>query len=147
MPKPVLSDSLFNADNVATAILAEANLQIANSNLGVTDRTSLFTATSDTTIDSSRTGGCYSFNGFMFVNLRINYTSSFVNGDTLTLATISDSDFWPTNDFTFPTISYQGDYANLVFIRSSNGQIESEAVQNYGDSSFYSILNGFYRFA
>ena len=42
MPKPVLSDSLFNADDVATAILDEANLQVTNQNLGVTDITSSF---------------------------------------------------------------------------------------------------------
>lgn len=46
MPRPVLSETTFNSDNVATSILQQANLQIANSNLGVSDISSHFTVQS-----------------------------------------------------------------------------------------------------
>ena len=68
MPKPVLSDSLFNADDVATAILSEANLQVANSDLGVTDITSSFVRDSNW-VSSLGNDKCFKFMDFVFYNI------------------------------------------------------------------------------
>tara|TARA_R100000353_G_scaffold149946_1_gene108352 strand:+ start:1924 stop:2364 length:441 start_codon:yes stop_codon:yes gene_type:complete len=146
MPKPVLSDSLFNASDVAEAIIDTIDLSVVNSNLGVVDKSSIFVASSNTQILASQVGGCYSFNGFMFVNLRFEHTGSFSNNDTVSLATISDSNFYPNARTSFPTISYQGDYANIIQI-NTDGTIESTYTQNSGDSAWFAVINGFYRFA
>lgn len=143
MPKPVLSDSLFNADNVATAVLQEANLQISNSNLGVTDRTSLFTASNSYVISANEGGGAYSFNGFMFINFRLDRSGGAFNGECIT---ISDSNFYPTKTFTFPTISHEGDRANYVSF-GSNGSVTMHLPSDQGGSTFHAVINGFYRYA
>ena len=142
MPKPVLSDSLFNADNVATAILNEANLQIASSDLGVVDRTSLFTPTNSYTLPTLTHAGAYSFNGFMFVNFRLSRTGGAKNS----CMTISDSNFYPIEVTSMPTISHEGDRANYVEFDTS-GNINISLGSDQGSSTFYVIFNGWYRFA
>lgn len=140
MPKPVLSDSLFNADDVATAILAEANLSITNSDLGVTDRTSLFVAGTDVTLFNMKV---FSFNGFMFVSGRGQDANP---SNSKTVITISDANYRPTYQAVMPSIGYEGDtMAMLVF--NTNGNVETSYPVNVGTHSFlFFAFNGFYRF-
>lgn len=143
MPKPVLSDSLFNADDVATAVAQEANLQVANENLGVVDRSSLFTKNSSW-IDNSHSIRAYSFNGFMFVNINI-YSGS-TPGSGTEMYQINDSNYYPTIFFTAPTVSYEGDLAFAVYIQT-NGQIQIAHPLNPGQSAFHVVSNFFYRYS
>ena len=141
MPKPVLSDSLFNADDVATAVLAEANLQIANSAIGVTDVSSNFVI--DSAWNSWNERGAFKFNGFVFLYLNAYYTGSDVNSDR-TIFTISDSNLYPSEDTPFPTVSYQGDTASNVVIKTT-GSVDLGSPLNQGSGDFYMTINGFYR--
>lgn len=142
MPKPVLSDSLFNADDVATAVLAEANLQIANSNLGVTDVSSNFVR--DSAWSHWNVCGAFKFNGFVFLYLSAYYTGSDVNGNR-TVFTINDPNLYPFEDVHFPVIAYQGDSASNIGIQSSTGGVVLGSPLNQGSSDFYMTFNGFYR--
>jgi len=141
MPKPVLSDSLFNADNVATAILSQANLQIASSDLGVADVTSIFTAGTDVTLYNMK---AFTFNGFMFVQGRGEDSSPAHNS---TVMTISDSNYRPYYQTIMPSVAYEGDtMAMLIF--QTNGDVQTSYPVNVGTStSLFFVFNGFYRFA
>ena len=142
MPKPVLSDSLFNADDVATAVLSEANLQITNQNLGVTDRSSIFVKQS--TIDTLSFVKAFDFNGFMFLQLFM-FKSSLPSSAT-DLVIINDSNFYLSYDAYGPIVSYQGDVASFVKITTSGG-IQVIDPTSAGDSLWRGTINMWYRFA
>lgn len=142
MPKPVLSDSLFNADDVATAILSEANLQISNSNLGVTDISSSFSHNSNWSFSGFH---AFKFNGFVFIAGQAS-TSSTPSGNDLTMSTITDSTVRPTSDTAMPTASYEGDTGNFVKVYTT-GEVFISAPINVGSGAFYVVFNGFYRYA
>ena len=141
MPRPVLSETTYNSDNIATSILQQANLQITNENLGVTDVGSNFVKSSAWT--SWNAIGAFRFNGFVFVYLNAYYTGSDLNNDR-TIYTINDSDLYPHEDTTFPTASYQGDTATNVTIQT-NGNVLLGSPYNQHSSEFYMTINGFYR--
>ena len=142
MPKPVLSDSLFNADDVATAILSEANLQITNQQLGVSDISSSFVNQSGF-VDHQHSNRAFHFNGFVFINFNIVHNGGAPStGETC--VSITDSSYHPSSMYSFPTISYQGDYANSFYITTS-GEIKISHPGNQGNSDFFMVLNGFYR--
>lgn len=143
MPKPVLSDSLFNADDVATAILSEANLQVTNNDLGVVDRSSLFVIdNSNGTISDVK---AYSFNGFMFAQAFLNF-SGYTPGNEDVLAEITDSNFHPSYEVIFSGNSYQGDSSTYGKIKT-NGKIIVVYPVNAGDSTWRMVMNCWYRFA
>ena len=131
MPKPVLSDSLFNADDVATAILNEANLQIANNSLGVTDITDKFTVQSGV-LTSTNDNLCIHFMGIVFVNLYAQYTSTSPSVD---LFQISDSNFYPVTNSATSNISYQGDYVGAIRILTSGMMKAFDSEQPSGSDS------------
>lgn len=137
MPKPVLSDSLFNADDVATAVLDEANLQVSNSFFAVTTVTDLFTLSSPYTIDNEV---FYVFNKFAFVCMSFD-SSSVSNGDIMGSI---NSDYLPVVDVVFPVTGYQGDTANYIKVKT-NGDIQLSHPDNTGGSHFYGSINGWYR--
>tara|TARA_Y100000592_G_scaffold46653_1_gene74058 strand:- start:378 stop:803 length:426 start_codon:yes stop_codon:yes gene_type:complete len=141
MPKPVLSDSLFNADDVATAVLAEANLQVANSELGVTDKSSIFSK--DSSISETKLHA-FAFNGFMFLQIYGNISGAPTNG--MTLYTITDSDFYPNDVFYTHTIGYQTDTAEHIKI-NTDGSIKVFNATNPGQSYWYLNIDTFYRFS
>ena len=142
MPKPILSDSLFNASDVASAILSEADLSTINLNFAVTDRTSLFSTLNSYELHSDG-AGAFSYNGFMFVNFRIYRESGAYDGNCLE---ITDSNYYPTKVHCFPTISHEGDRANMVKFKT-DGKVEMHLPSNFGVDVFYSVINGWYRFA
>lgn len=141
MPKPVLSDSLFNADDVATAVLSEANLQVTNQNLGVTDISSKF----DLNTSDFSTGGIelfFHFNGFVFASFTA--TASSTPANLANIYTINDSDFYPASNTPMPTVSYLGDTATFILFKT-DGNIQIYDPNNSGNATFYITVNGFYR--
>jgi hypothetical protein len=140
MPKPVLSDSLFNADDVATAVLSEANLQIANSNLGVTDISSSFTLNTSTWGHNSE--HMYLFNGFVFLSSYL--TSSSTPSSNTVIYSISNSDYRPIERYRFPATGYQADSGSSVEIRT-DGDIVIKDPTNTGDTTYFVVINGWYR--
>ena len=143
MAKPVLSDSLFNADDVATAVLAEANLQVTNQDLGVTSHgSSIVTLSSGWS--QLTTCNFYSFNGFMFFSFVCEHAGGAPsNGEVF--MTINDSDYYPTTQHSCPSISYQGDNAYRISI-DTNGQFQVFDPNNPGGSTFFICVNAHYRF-
>lgn len=139
MPKPVLSDSLFNADDVATAVLSEANLQIASSSLGVTDITNKFILGSNW--NAYRTNACHHFNGFVFFFLST-YKDGVSNGDVM--CSINDSDYFPYQDYYVNIHDYQGDTAEGIQIHTS-GQFIVKNPSNPGSTNYHVNIQGFYR--
>lgn len=143
MPKPILSDSLFNADDVATAILNEANLQIANENLAVTDVSSNFVPTSANSAQTSE-NHCYKFNGFVFMNLY-----AVLDGPTSgahELFHVNDSALYPNFVYYYNQISYQRDTSEFIEI-DTNGIIRAVGINpgSGSDTAFRVFINGFYR--
>jgi hypothetical protein len=142
MPKPVLSDSLFNADDVATAVLAEANLQVTNSDLGVTDVSSNLVLQTGWQ-SHFQSPIAYKFNGFVFVCISIyHYGGTPANGEVC--IQISDSNLYPNQQFTFPTIAYEDDSANSITV-TTNGAFEVNSPTNHGNNNHHVSINGFYR--
>jgi len=145
MPKPILSDSLFNADDVATAILNKANLSITNENLGVTDISDKFVRAS--TFQYWIDHQAYSFNGFVFFNL-VTYKSTndsdFVSSG-MNAYTINDSNYYPVKDTWLPSSSHQGD-TPLAVMAKTTGEIFISLMHEQGvDSNFHVVCNGFFR--
>lgn len=140
MPKPVLTDSLFNADDVATAILSEANLQVTNQDLGVTDISSAFVlSTNWNTWQGHR---AYKFNGFVFIWMGTYKGSSASNGEVW--MTINNSDFYPNVMTVFPTASHAGDTANNISVHT-NGEWKISDPFTPANTDQRIIINGFYR--
>ena len=142
MPKPILSDSLFNADDVATAIVNEANLQIANSSLQVTDVTDKFTRQTDINPSEDK-DVCFKFMGFVFVNLSCMKTSMPSHGTGLWLM---DSSIIPSQDYHMTSITHQADFAHMIVIGSTGHIVISQPGQFSGtDDTFRIVINGWYR--
>ena len=140
MPKPVLSDSLFNADDVATAILNKANLQVTNNDLGVTSiATPLNNGTM--TVDNDRTK-MFHFNGFVFLQLRCSKNGTVTSGETI--ATIASTEYYPSYLVLFNSITLSGDAGDRVEI-DTDGTIKIHNPNNTGDSFFRVNGNLFYR--
>lgn len=145
MPKPILSDSLFNADDVAEAILSKANLSITNENLGVSDITSSFVLNSNW--NAWMTDKCFIFNGFVFVTLSayISGSSSHLSATITNIYTINNSDYYPAYEANLVTASYQGDTA-MSIKATTTGEINVAYPNNVGgDTNFHVVVNGFYR--
>lgn len=142
MPKPVLSDSLFNADDVATAVLAEANLQVANSSLGVTDISNKFDLnSSDWSHETTAKHGFY-FNGFVY------FTSYFLRSNVpssgTVIYTINDSDYYPHAVYYLPATGWQGDSGSRVQVQT-NGQIIIKDPYEAVGNGYYIVVNGWWR--
>ncbi len=139
MPKPVLSDSLFNADDVATAVLNNANLQIANNSLGVTDVSDQYTIVGS--FLTWHTLYAFKFMDFIFLN-----ASTYQNnvGNASGNLWSMTSDVTPTNDYHCGTISHHGDTAEYIRI-GSNGNISYSNMVDNSSSYWHVIINCWYR--
>jgi predicted methyltransferase len=144
MPRPVLSETTFNADNIATAILQQANLQITNSQLGVTDITSEFVR--QTGWSQQEDSHCYLFNGFVFFYLNAIKESVPSNNEVIW---IIGTDYRPEDTYQAPFITYQGDTGNTIYFYSDGNVKISHPISNLADSSgqtsFRVVINGWYR--
>jgi len=142
MSKPILSELEYNASDVASAILSKADLSVTNEDLGVTDRSSLFTIQAGW---SSGDLSAYSFNGFMFISAYFSHSGGEPdNGETVWV--ISDSDFFPTELISMPSISYEGDNALRMQFQTDGDVTVSWATDTGSSSTWYGCINGFYRF-
>tara|TARA_B100000686_G_scaffold257181_1_gene269177 strand:+ start:621 stop:1055 length:435 start_codon:yes stop_codon:yes gene_type:complete len=142
MSKPILSELEYNADDVASAILQQADLSITNEDLGVSDKSSLFTFESGW---SSTEALCFSFNGFMFVQLACQHDGS-TPGTTEQFCVISDSNYHPAYDCNMTSIAYEGDSVNSINFQT-NGNIRITHPLNQGGDNFFVKCNGWYRYA
>lgn len=139
MPRPVLSETTFNSDNIATSILQQANLQIANSNLGVTDISSHFTLQSGWTKNFEH---ILFFNGFVFWSGYYQHTGGTPShGETF--LTIDNSDYRPNSEFILPTSGHEEDTAARVHILT-NGNITIQQPVNLGSTTYYVPVNGYW---
>ncbi len=141
MSKPILSELEYNADDVASAILQQADLSITNEDLGVTNISSNFVI--DSAWNSWDSCGAFKFNGFVFLYLNAYYSGSDLSNNR-TVFSINDSDFYPSEDTYFVSCSYQGDSASNVALKST-GTVLIDSPLNEGDGNFYMVINGFYR--
>ena len=144
MPKPVLSDSLFNADDVATAILSEANLQVANSSLGVTDVSDKFTWSKFFTGATYQTGHAFKFLNFIIFNYRGSETFSSLGSYDI-IGTM-DASVRPSKTMDFINHSHQGEGANAILL-NPNGNIRLDTPFDNGDASYRITLAGIYYIA
>tara|TARA_R100000808_G_scaffold22483_1_gene48910 strand:- start:779 stop:1207 length:429 start_codon:yes stop_codon:yes gene_type:complete len=141
MPKPVLSDSLFNADNVATAILNNAELSVTNQDFAVAERSSEFTL--DSYWNSAPYSNFYSFNGFMFFNFYV-YKLGATPSNGQIIYTVS-SEFAPNAVYSLPSVGQETDTAEQIYF-NTNGNIEVHNPVNPGSSNYHIVVNGWYRF-
>ena len=142
MPKPVLSDSLFNANDVATAVLDFAELSVTNQDFAVTDISSSFTKNSNFVYESGTALNAFSFNGFVFLSF-VMYTSTSVSTDD-TIMTITESNYFPDRTYVTNSVSFEGDTVNFVTI-NTDGSMKIKHPHNAGVSSFSICINCHYR--
>ena len=139
MPKPVLSDLEYNASDVASAILSQADLSVTNEDLGVSSVTNLLSnEVSGLSISNEIV---YSFNGFIFISMTFDIGSP---SDPTTLAEIN-SDYTPNENTYFPVVGYGGDTANHLVFKTNNDLVLS-GPDNVGSSHYFATINGWYRY-
>lgn len=141
MPKPVLSDSLFNASNVAEAIVDAVDFGVINTNLGVTDVSANFTNTSP--YGAWAGNRAFTMNGFVFIALTA-YRSSSGASDGDEVFNITDSNLYPSQSYNINSVSHEGDTAERFVIQTS-GNIIVKSPYNPGQSAFHVIINAWYR--
>jgi hypothetical protein len=140
MPRPVLSETTFNSSNIASAILEQADLSVTSEDLGVVDRSSVFTPDSNYSVIHKV---MYSFNGFMFVSYQSYRTGTPAHQSGV--MTITDSDFFPNQTYHVSTIGWQGDVAEHCSI-NTNGNINIHNPTNVSHEYYYVQFNCWYRF-
>lgn len=140
MSKPILSELEYNASDVASAILNNADLAIANEDLGVTDRSS------DFSVGTGWAGSiiAYSFNGFMFVNSGIYHAGTGQPAHGETMFSNSETTTRPNQSYTVASLGYQADSA--VVEAKTDGTFTINDPDNQGISNFYATVNFWYRF-
>jgi len=146
MPKPVLSDSLFNADDVATAVLQQSNLSIANENLGVTDVSSSYSiAGNGFVMFTGENILAFKFNGFVFMQWSIVWPDTVTDGATI--ITIDDPNLYSTHHIKAPAISYQGDLVSAIRCAPNQPNFTIIGKNNVGNTGLHLTGNYFYRIA
>ena len=142
MSKPILSELEYNASDVASAILNNAELSVTNQDFAVDNKTSIFERATGWNENYLT---CFSFNGFMFVNISVYTNSTPSNGDKF--VTISDSDYYPDQVYSMPTIGHEGDTAYYIQLLT-NGEFNLVMPDNDTStgSTYYININGWYRF-
>ena len=140
MPKPVLSDSLFNADDVATAILNKANLQVANESLATTDISSHFVLSSGWTVYDAH---FLKFNGFIFWSGYYFKGSTPANDEVF--LTIANQNSCPQTEWRTIATGYQADTGSRIRIMPNGNIMVSDPVHGPGgDPSFYLMVSAFW---
>jgi len=112
------------------------------SSLAVTDITSSFTLSSNW-VNHLNHNRVFKFNDFVFYNLSA-YKSSAPSSGEIVWTTASD--YRPHQDYQTNTITYQGDYAHYIELKT-NGQIiiDNPDTPTGSDSGFRIIINGWYK--
>ena len=141
MSKPILSELEYNASDVASAILENADLSVTNQDFGVADCSDDFTIQTGFSESGLQ---AYSFNGFMFIMMSVYSASTPDNGDNIYYN--SNQDKRPSEVTFMPSISYQGDSANQITF-NTNGYIVVSHPYNPQGGDWNAVVNGWYRFA
>lgn len=139
MPKPILSDSLFNASDVAEAIVNNVDLGVINTNLALTDISSHFTTQSGW---NSYTNHMIHFNGFVFFASYLVHTVGTPSSGEVFM-TIDESSYRPASEYRFPATGYEGDNASRVSIQT-NGDIKIDDPVNVSSTTYFINLNGWW---
>ena len=145
MPKPVLSDLEYNADDVASAILSNADLAVTNQDFAITDITSSFVKESG--FNNWHEEKCILFNGFVFVSLNTYINSGHGSFDTagMDAYTINNSAYYPDQDYWLSSSSHQQDTSLAVMIKDTGKIFISTPVEVGVDTNFHTVINGWYR--
>ena len=141
MPKPILSELEYNASDVASAILASADLSVTNQDFGVTDQSDEFTILNS--FYANYPIKAFQFNGFMFMQIGITRTTS--PDSNTAIISIDESDLVPNYNVVCNSISYQGESASEIYITADEANIYVGSVNNEGDDYFRIICNFMYR--
>jgi len=141
MSKPILSELEYNASDVASAILSQADLSVTNEDLGVTERTADFSVKAGWTTSQMY---IFSFNGFMFFSGSFNHSAGDPTGNEVFL-TNTNSATRPSNNMHLSAIGYEGDTANYVYVDPS-GNVGVSSPSMSGITGYYLTVNGWYRF-
>lgn len=142
MSKPVLSELEYNADDVASAILSQADLSIANDDLGVLDISSSFSFDSGWQAEAHGIIA-YKFMGFVFVNINcVHLNGNPVSGEGI--GSVNNSSYRPSAKQTLPSIANEAD-SNAYVCFQTNGNIDQFNPEPSGSSHFYLCINGWYR--
>lgn len=146
MPKPVLSDSLFNADDVATAIAQNANLSIANENLGVSDVSSNFTIMNQGFVMFiNEPIIAFKFNGFVFMQWSLVFPDGVSDGDGI--ISIDHTSLYPSHPVKAPAISFQGDTVSAIRCTAGGAQFTFIGELNLQNTGLHLTANYTYRIA
>jgi len=143
-----ISSGNVSFNNTISAGTIGNNVAVQGS-FGVTDISSLFVNQTGWT-NHNHASIAYHFNGFVFVNLNIYHASADPSHDEICIQItdaggLTASDYFPTQNTTFPTISYQGDYASFIQINTS-GNVKVSYPVGFGvGDNFFIAVNGFYR--
>ena len=128
------SDGNVSITNTLSAGTIGNNVNVQGS-FGVTDVTSKFDITSPFTA-----GGSYNvawhFNGFVFVNFAIDCSTT---SGSFKFMQINDSNFYPNNEYSHSSISYQQDSSNRVYVNTSGEFFVSHAFSPSGSDSVFRI--------
>ena len=143
MSKPILSELEYNADDVASAILSNADLAIANDDLGVTDVSDKFVL--DSAWSEYVVRNIYKFMNFIFFNVGAEKSSVPSSNDTIWTI---DSDIRPNDVYAVTSVTREGDTSNMIKIIDTTGIIQIDSpveVLSSSDAYFRVIINGWYR--
>ena len=141
MSKPILSELEYNADDVASAILSNADLSVTNQDFAVTDRASEFSMDSYFTANPYK--NMYSFNGFMFFNFYI-YKEGATPSHNQKVYEIS-SGFRPNATYAIPSNGHQGDTVEMLEFKT-NGDVLVANPHDEGSTTYFILASGWYRF-
>ncbi len=140
MSKPVLSELEYNASDVASAILENADLSVTNQDFGVSEVSDSFDVVTNWT-DNNRTKA-FKFNGFIYLQFSCYKLSAPTNGEQF--AEVSDSDLYPDYIVTGPTVSEDGESAHAWEL-STDGEFKLVLPHTAGDSAFRVFIMAWYR--
>ena len=142
--KPTFSQGIANTGTIDAGTIGN-NVTVQGS-FGVTDITDQFTVSG-----SWLTGGTYGsdklkayhFNGFVFFTMHI-YIANTTPSTGAVICTIDNSNYYPANTFSAPTVSHEGDTAMHVQFET-DGDITINYAVNAGGGNFSVLVNCFYR--
>ena len=138
MSKPILSELEYNASDVASAILASADLSVTNQDFGVTDVSSSFVLDSNWTSEYSPQ--CFAFNGFCFISFACKKDNAAHNDVVMNVG----SDYRPESNTPIGSSAHEGDTPKWLLFRT-DGVVELNFPENEGGSDFHLVINGWYR--
>ncbi len=141
MSKPILSELEYNASDVASAILAAADLSVTNEDFAVSEVKDDFTLQTGWTATTKQ---MFTFNGFMFISSHVVHYGDVPDPDEVIYIN-SNTETRPSENYSFPALGLQGDLANNI-VANSSGDIFVSNPEGSGDASWQVSFNAWYRY-